>query len=116
MTEKWVYFFKHAEETSQEDLQKLIGHDDIIQRAYQELDRFSWNEEELLTYEQAEKYEGAYQATLAQKFYEGEKLGIEKGEKAALLKVAKNLLKQRLSIQDIKTITDLSEDEISKSL
>ena len=47
---------------------------------------------------------------MAQKFDEGEKLGIEKGEKAALLKVAKNLLKQGLSIQNIKTITGLSED------
>ena len=124
MTEKWSYFFKHAEETSEEDLKKLIGHDEIIQRAYQELNRFSWNEEELLTYEQAEKYEGAYHASLAQKFDEGEKMGIEKGEKigiekgakSALLKVAKDMLKQGFSIEAIKTITGLSEKEIYEDI
>ena len=108
MTDKWSYFFKHAEETSEEDLKKLIGHDEIIQRAYQELDRFSWNEEELLTYEQAEKYEGAYHASLAQKF--------DEGAQAALLKVAKNMLKQGFSIQDVITITGLSERDISKDI
>ena len=79
--------FKHAEETSKEDWQKLIAHDPILERAYEELDRFGWNETELLTYDQAEKYEGAYHASLAQKLDEGiEKgraqgiqIGIEKG-------------------------------------
>ncbi len=79
IVDKWTYFFKNAEETSEEDLSKIIGHDPIIARAYKELSRFSWNEAELLTYSQAEKYEGAYQASLAQKFDEGEKKGIEKG-------------------------------------
>ena len=120
MTEKWSYFFKHAEETSEEDLKKLIGHDEIIQRAYQELNRFSWNEEELLTYEQAEKYEGAYHASLAQKFDEGEKMGIEKGiekgTQSTLLKVAKDMLKQGFSIEAIKAITGLSEKEIYEDI
>jgi predicted transposase/invertase (TIGR01784 family) len=84
MIEKWSYFFKHAEETSEKDFQKIIAHDPIIERAYEELNRFSWNEQELLTYEQAEKYEGAYRASMLQKFdegkLEGEKLGIEKGK------------------------------------
>ena len=43
MIEKWSYFFKHAEETSKEDWQKLIAHDPILERAYEELDRFGWN-------------------------------------------------------------------------
>ena len=75
--DKWAYFFKHAEETSERELHKIIGHDEIIERAYEELNRFSWNEQELLTYDQAEKYEGAYQASLAQKHDEGLK-GISK--------------------------------------
>ncbi len=70
-----------------------------MERAYEELNRFSWNQEELLTYEQAEKYEWAYHASMAQKFderiekgkAEGEKIGIEKGrtegEKAAFIRI-----------------------------
>ena len=79
MVDKWSYFFKHAEDTSEKDLQKLIGHDQIIERAFEELNRFSWNETELLTYDQAEKYEGAYLASMAQKFDEGEAKGLAKG-------------------------------------
>jgi len=60
ISDKWMYFFKNAEETTESDLEKLVGKDMIIERAYDELDRFHWNEEELLTYDQAEKYEGAY--------------------------------------------------------
>jgi predicted transposase/invertase (TIGR01784 family) len=98
MVEKWSYFFKHAEETSEKDLKKLIGDDEIIERAYEELNRFSWNEAELLTYDQVEKYESSYYASLAQKFdegkfegkvegkVEGEKIGIEKGEKIGIEK------------------------------
>ena len=71
MVEKWCYFFKHADETSEQDLKKLIGHDQIIERAYEELDRFFWNPQELLTYDQAEKYEKAYHASLGQKYDEG---------------------------------------------
>lgn len=116
MVEKWAYFFKHAEETSPQELSKLVKGDRIIERAYQELDRFSWNEEELLTYEQSEKWTGAYIASMEQKFDEGfekgEKLGIAKGERKALLKVDKILFKQGQTIQSIAAITGLSEEEI----
>ena len=50
--------------------------DEIIERAYEELNRFSWNDQELLTYDQSEKYEGAYRASMAQKFDEGKEEGI----------------------------------------
>ncbi len=119
-TEMWFYFFKHAGETSGEDLQKLAEHEQIIAKAYDVLDRYSWNEEELLTYDQLEKYELTYQASLEYKFDEGkmvglekgEKIGIEKGEKMALLKVAKNLLKQGLKVQEIQIVTGLSKKDI----
>ncbi len=108
MTDKWSYFFKHAEETAEKDLQKLIGQDPIIERAFDELNRFSWNDEELLTYDQAEKYEWARRASMAQKFDEG----MAEGEKNALLMVAKNLLKQNLPIQVIQNATGLSHETI----
>src|SRR5262249_37053210 len=73
--EKWLYFFKHAEETSEEDLHKIIGQDEIIERAYEALNRFSWNEVELRTYDQAIKYEWVYNAQMDQKYDEG----LEKG-------------------------------------
>ena len=57
IVEKWAYFFKHAENTHEDELKKIIGSDLIIKRAYEELNRFSWTEIELNTYEQEEKRE-----------------------------------------------------------
>jgi predicted transposase/invertase (TIGR01784 family) len=51
MVEKWCYFFKNAPSTKESDLQKIVGEDEVIERAYEELNQFSWTEEELLTYE-----------------------------------------------------------------
>ncbi len=50
--EKWCYFFKHADKTSEADVVKVIGTDQVIQRAYEELNQFNWTETELRTYEQ----------------------------------------------------------------
>src|SRR5262249_51058831 len=128
MTEKWAYFFKHAEDTSEQDLQRVVGQDQIIERAYEELNRHSWNAQELLIYDQAIKYTQSYEASMLQKFdegmekgrAEGEKRGMEKGraegraegEKITLLMVAKNMLKQGQTIQSIKAVTGLSREEI----
>lgn len=106
--EKWAYFFKHAEETSEEDLHKIIGHDQIIERAYNELNRFSWNEEELLTYEQAEKYEGAYIASMAQKFDEGKIEG--------KIEMAKAMMLKGVDMEEIASVAGFEVEEIKKLL
>ncbi len=129
MTERWTYFFKHAEETSQEDLQKLTAHEQIIARAYEELDRYSWNEAELLTYEQSEKYEDTYHASMEQKFDEGKLEGklegkiegkIEgklegkpegkiEGEEKKAQEIAKALLKDGISLERVCQLTGLTK-------
>lgn len=126
--EKWAYFFKHAEETSKADLQILVKGDRIIKKAYQELDRFSWNEEELRSYEQTEKWEGTYLASLEQKFDEGMEKGIEigiqqciekgieKGRKTALLDMAKLMLERGDTVTSVIAITGLSEEDIRSIL
>ncbi|OFW73651.1 MAG: transposase [Alphaproteobacteria bacterium RIFCSPHIGHO2_12_42_13] len=142
ISDKWMYFFKNAEKTSEKELEKLVGKDMIIERAYEELDRFHWNEEELLTYDQAEKYEGAYIASMAQKYDEGlekgriegmekgreegrteglekgreeglEK-GLEKGKQERELEIAKSLLLQGVDVDIIISTTQLSKEEIEK--
>src|SRR5579871_1537908 len=56
MTEKWAYFFNHAQEMTTEELMAsglLENH--AIERAYDELNKFSWNEDELRRYEASKK-------------------------------------------------------------
>ena len=73
--EKWVYFFKHAKETSEKDVERLLKDTNTLHRAYEELNRFSWSDEELRAYEQAEKQAADYIASMDHKYDEG----IEKG-------------------------------------
>lgn len=67
--------------------------------------RFSWNEEELLTYDQAEKYAWAFRASMDQKFDEGKIEG--------KLEVAKNMLIQGLDLEMVSKLTGLSTKAIS---
>ena len=130
MIEKWAYYFKHAEETSEEDLHKIFEDDVIIQRAYEELNRFHWKEEELRAYEAVVKHELDYQASLDFKFDQGMQKGLQQGieqgiekgkakgeregERKMQIRVAQNMLKQGLSIQNIASATGLSSQEVKK--
>ena len=110
IVEKWAYYFKHAEETTPEELEIIIGQDSVIKRAYEELDRFYWKEEELLAYEDALKKDMDYEASMSKKYDEG----LSDGEKRAFVKVARNMLKQGLSFHNIASATGLSAKEVKK--
>lgn len=112
MTEKWAYFFKHAESTSPEDMEKLIGSDEIIEKAYQVLESIGWNDEELLTYNQTEKYENIQRAIMAQQFDDGEKEGMKKGRLEEKMNIARNMLKKKIDYLAIAEVTGLSVEQI----
>ncbi|WP_065094607.1 Rpn family recombination-promoting nuclease/putative transposase [Wolbachia endosymbiont of Nomada panzeri] len=114
IVEKWCYFFKHAGETSEEDLKKIIGSDLIIGRAYDELNQYNWSKEERLAYDQAKKRTDDYLSSLEEKLHEGIQIGHQKGRKAEKIEVAKNLLKAGVSIDIITQTTGLSVDYIEK--
>ena len=126
IVEKWVYFFKYADETSEEELEKIIGSDLIIKKAYEELNRFNWSEKEFIAYEQEIKRILDEQAVLAQKLDDatakgreegiliGHEKGREEGEKQAKLAVAKNLLKAGVSVDLIAESNGLPQAEIKQ--
>jgi predicted transposase/invertase (TIGR01784 family) len=105
--EKWVYFLKHAETTSEADLEKMIGSDEIIERAYEELNRFSWNKKELLTYERAEKREWDNASAIGQKYDEGKRDG--------KIEIAKAMLARGISIETIEGVTGLAPEDIDSN-
>ncbi|MFP3024010.1 MAG: transposase, partial [Wolbachia sp.] len=112
----------------EEDLDKIVGSDVIIKRAYEEMNKFNWSEEELLAYEQMKKRIMDEIAAFAQKFDEGLRLGQEKGRQEGIqighekgrvegrkerdIEVAKNSLKAGVPIDVIAQITGLSHSEI----
>ena len=124
LREKWAYFFKYAEETTEKDLEILIGKDLIIKRAYDELDRFSWTEKELNSYESIEMKQMADEAVKEASFDKGVEEGIEKGmikgraegrkegEKNKSLEIARKMLKRKRSIKEIIEDTGLTKKEL----
>ncbi|WP_353276253.1 Rpn family recombination-promoting nuclease/putative transposase [Wolbachia endosymbiont (group A) of Pipizella viduata] len=122
IVEKWIYFFKYADKTSEEELEKIIGSDLIIKKAYEELNRFNWSEKEFIAYEQEIKRILDEQAVLAQKVDDATEKGIqighekgrEEGEKQAKIAVAKNLLKAGVSVDLIAESTGLPKAEIKQ--
>ena len=129
IVEKWCFFFKNADKTSEADLRKLIGSDNVIERAYDELNQFNWTEDELLTYEQETKRIMDNQAAedykinqIKQQIIEAEEKGKAEGKVEGKveenirvkIEIAKNLLSQNIDINTISTATGLSIAEIEK--
>ena len=120
MVEKWCYFFKHAKETSKEDLERIIGSDKVIERAYEALDQFSWSEQELIAYEQEIKRVWDNQAVEDYKILKAEEKGLKKGKAEGKAEgrheekiiIAKNLLSQAVDTKLIMQVTGLSEGEL----
>lgn len=83
-----------------------------MERAYEELNRFSWNEQEPFTYEQSQKHEWDHNAIMDQKFDEGH----EKGKIEGKIEVAKKLLASGMEIEIVASVTSLSIQEIKNLL
>lgn len=121
MVEKWAYFFKHGEETPEREIATLLNKTNALHRAYEELNRFSWSEEELRAYEQAEKQEADYIASIDQKYDEGLEKGRAEGKEEGRtegaiekqLEIARNLLVMGMDKESVVKATGLSLKEIS---
>ncbi len=79
LTEKWCYFFKYADEVTPAELERLIGGDKVIERAYKELNSFYWTEDELLGYEAELKRVRDNKAVLAQQLDDANAKGLAEG-------------------------------------
>ena len=83
-----------------------MGEDKAIQKAREVLEEISKDERERYLAELREKY------ILDQKAIED--AGYDKGLKDGKKEIAKNLLKLNMSIEQIKEVTGLTEEEIKK--
>ncbi|WP_353270433.1 Rpn family recombination-promoting nuclease/putative transposase [Wolbachia endosymbiont (group A) of Myopa testacea] len=118
IVEKWIYFFKYADETSEEDLQKIIGSDVIIGRAYDVLNQYNWSKEERFAYDQTKKHIDDYLSSIQQGKIEGIKISEEKGRKEGReegkIEVAKTMLANNIDVNTIVKCTGLSISEIKE--
>jgi len=106
--DRWLFFFKYADETTDEDLRKIAEKSPIIKLAYDELDKFHWNEKDLVAYEERIMDLRKEEAILEYRL----DLAKEEGRKEGEIEVAKNLLKAGVSIDIIAQTTGFSMKEL----
>ena len=116
LEEKWLFFLKHATETTAEDVDKISGNDEIIHQAYEALDRFSWSKEELLAYQQNEKRILDLQAAFDYQRLEGKIEGRAEGKAEKAREMALCLLENGIPVSLIISASGLSEEEIRSVL
>jgi predicted transposase/invertase (TIGR01784 family) len=102
--DKWIYFFKHAEEGGV--FPQQLMKDEHIHQALDEMKSFNWSEEELLAYEHVEYEHYAYIGNMA--------LAKEEGKIEGKIEVAKKLKAVGMDNKQIAAITELTIDEINK--
>ena len=110
--EKWCYFFKYAESTTEDDLMEIIGNDTIIKKAYDQLNKFNWNKQELIDYDAVFKREMDYTTAMELKYDAGFAKGEIDGKLKSTKEIAIKMFKKGLNINDIVELTNLSTDDI----
>ena len=84
--------------------------DEVIKRAYNELEAHNWTNEELRAYEASEK--SSKDAKAREKYVKEE--GREEGREERNKEIAKNLLIKKMDIASISELTGLSTETIKK--
>ena len=81
--ERWVYFFKNAD--NPENIEELLKNsDEVIKKAYEELEAHNWTNEELVAYEAAEKVAKDAKAREAYVRDEAREEGLKEGKAEGL--------------------------------
>jgi predicted transposase/invertase (TIGR01784 family) len=108
--DRWIYFLKHAEKFTKDNLPEELKEVEPIKKASELLDKVSLNDEEREIYEARLKLlrdeEGAIETARLR--------GVEEGEKNKLKEIVKKSLQMNLSIEQINQLTGLKPDEIEK--
>ncbi len=109
---------QYAEETTEEDLKEIAEKAPIIKLAYDELDKFRWNEKDLVAYEERimdlRKEEAILEYRLDLATEKGKKIGKEEGKIEGKIEVAKAMLANNVDINIIVECTGLSISEIKE--
>ncbi len=106
--DRWYYFLKHADESN--DINEILSQHPEIKEAYQVLDRYRWTENELQWYEKLIMNTADAQGMLDAAKNEGHKEGYEEGVNT----LARAMLKENMSNDQITKLTGLSEEKLLK--
>ncbi|WP_265037391.1 Rpn family recombination-promoting nuclease/putative transposase [Wolbachia endosymbiont (group A) of Anomoia purmunda] len=114
VVDRWLFFFKYADETTDEDLRKIAKKSPIIKLAYDELDKFHWNEKDLVDYEERIMDLRTEEAILEYRLDLAKEEGREEGRKEREIEVAKKMLVNSIDVNTIVKCTGLSMSKIEE--
>jgi len=113
VTDKWMYVLRQAPNL---DHIPTNSNTEALQQAYQIAEQHTWTAEELEIYEaqglKLGKALNALETAHSDGKAEGEVIGIEKGEKAKAVDVAKTMLSEGFDVATVARITKLTTAEI----
>ena len=87
----------------------LIAKEEVLRKAYQELDSFYWTEEEIRAYEREQKNKWDYEAEVRYNL----RIGREEGRQEGLAEAVLNMHKAEMSIETISHILPLTKKEVA---
>jgi predicted transposase/invertase (TIGR01784 family) len=112
--DKWCYFFKYAAKTSEADMKKIASSYKTIGDAYEVVNQYNWNEQQLIAYEQETKRVWDNIAAFDYQLDKAKAEGKAEGKAERDIEIAKNLLLQNTSLDTISSATGLSIDQLQK--
>ena len=108
--DKWCYFFKYAAKTSEADMAKIGSSYKTIGDAYEIVNQYNWNEQQLLAYERETKRVWDNRSVLEFQLDKAKAEGMEQG----MLKIAKDMTTKNYPLSEISALTGLSIDSIKE--
>ena len=121
--DKWCYFFKHASQPGQMTL-LTQEREDVISKAFHELEMHNWTSEEMMAYEAADKRERDHLARedyveqvakakgLKKGLKKGREEGREEGKKLRSHEIATSLMQLGLPVELVAKISKLHLDQV----
>ncbi|MFK7980798.1 MAG: Rpn family recombination-promoting nuclease/putative transposase [Saprospiraceae bacterium] len=111
LIEKWVFFIKNAE-----NLNVIPANvdDEGLRQAYQDADKHSWGKEELIAYDNASIAEQDEKGKLIAAMDKGKTEGRKEGRIVEKEAIVKRCWKEKMSIELIVKLADLSTEEVSQ--
>ena len=115
--EAFYYLLLHANTSTPDIIRKLMGKDYIIKRVFEELNRASFTEDELIEYEAYQKYildsQVREDRIKLEGRAEGRAEGREEGAKSEKIDIATAMLADGASVDKVKLYTGLTDEEIN---
>ena len=112
--DKWCYFFKYAAKTSEADMAKIGSSYKTIGDAYEIVNQYNWNEQQLLAYERETKRVWDNRSVLEFQLDKAKAEGMEQGMEQGMLKIAKDMTTKNYPLSEISALTGLSIDSIKE--